>query len=427
MSREGDASLTMTHVGTPLFASPEVLTRGRYDASVDVWSFGCVLTCLSLWRPTPYPRERADHELLARIIDGDIRPTASLPDDAPLLPLVRDCCLMLGDERPTFLGLCELLDDVFDSHGVGRHRPTMPRQTETSAARSSYCNKTDVVRGDCSEVSVGALHGTQAQTQTSLGEAAPFAFMGGSAASFAMGGNGGGSSESSLRATAEASVPSLQISELQSCSSVTLQTVHSGSSVVLPEQSLPEQSGDDDARRADADAGICGNCCGGEMSSAARLERTPSAEEAKDGDRPRRSSAPKSACVEKSRPERQSRRPSEMRLTATATGRRPCGGQDGTPRSNTARRSSFGVGIGSADGQGGSPPPSPFAKPFSETAQRAAWDALKLSIEDPPSGSLSPRIMPVEAPQMPDRSSTAAKVPDGDGRVRRPSMLSTQL
>ena len=75
VSREGDASLTMTHVGTPLFSSPEVLTRGRYDASVDVWSFGCVLCCLSTqchpYHPYTDPDDAVERVAHKQVMTGE--------------------------------------------------------------------------------------------------------------------------------------------------------------------------------------------------------------------------------------------------------------------------------------------------------------------------------------------------------------------
>ena len=34
---------TMTHIGTPLYAAPEMLAGKRYDESIDVYSFGVVI------------------------------------------------------------------------------------------------------------------------------------------------------------------------------------------------------------------------------------------------------------------------------------------------------------------------------------------------------------------------------------------------
>ena len=44
-----DESRTMTQVGTPLFAAPELLADEAYSMAVDVWSFGCVLVHLANW------------------------------------------------------------------------------------------------------------------------------------------------------------------------------------------------------------------------------------------------------------------------------------------------------------------------------------------------------------------------------------------
>ena len=43
------AKMAMTQVGTPLFSAPELMAHEPYDGSVDVWSFGCVLSCIYYW------------------------------------------------------------------------------------------------------------------------------------------------------------------------------------------------------------------------------------------------------------------------------------------------------------------------------------------------------------------------------------------
>ena len=47
----------MTMAGTPLFAAPEVLRQAQYGASVDVWSYGCILATLHHRKGRLYPNE----------------------------------------------------------------------------------------------------------------------------------------------------------------------------------------------------------------------------------------------------------------------------------------------------------------------------------------------------------------------------------
>ena len=55
-SRRVDMNTTMTQIGTPLWAAPELLSGRRYDESVDVYSFGCVLFEIVV-RHQPWDRE----------------------------------------------------------------------------------------------------------------------------------------------------------------------------------------------------------------------------------------------------------------------------------------------------------------------------------------------------------------------------------
>lgn len=43
----------MTQVGTPLYASPEILRGDRYDESVDTYSFGVIISEVKS-RETPF-------------------------------------------------------------------------------------------------------------------------------------------------------------------------------------------------------------------------------------------------------------------------------------------------------------------------------------------------------------------------------------
>lgn len=88
-----------TQVGTPSYLAPELLFRGSYDESVDIWGFGCIalemLTLNFLWE--------SDHGLLgARVRDHPVEPTL-FSDDWPLAlrKVVSECLRESADERPT--------------------------------------------------------------------------------------------------------------------------------------------------------------------------------------------------------------------------------------------------------------------------------------------------------------------------------------
>ena len=59
-----------TQVGTPLYMSPEVLKRERYDAKTDVWSLGCVL--YELMNLTPAFVCRNLHDLRSHVCAGKL-------------------------------------------------------------------------------------------------------------------------------------------------------------------------------------------------------------------------------------------------------------------------------------------------------------------------------------------------------------------
>ena len=61
-----------TQVGTPLYMSPEIIRRERYDKRVDVWSVGCIVH--ELMSLTPPFAARNMFELRACILSGRWRP-----------------------------------------------------------------------------------------------------------------------------------------------------------------------------------------------------------------------------------------------------------------------------------------------------------------------------------------------------------------
>jgi len=97
-------------IGTPYFSAPELLTRSRYDLSVDVWAFGCVLVCLYSDSNFPYPlAERQRNEgigqsVLGRVMCSGLAP--SLPASDSMHGFVRDCCQHAPAARPSAVTLC---------------------------------------------------------------------------------------------------------------------------------------------------------------------------------------------------------------------------------------------------------------------------------------------------------------------------------
>jgi len=100
-SRE-QAEVTMSgSVGTMLFSAPELLVvlGSRYDAAVDMWALGCVLSCLCTGSCSPYPAGAPLHLQLERVRDGELKP--AVPGGHPLARLVDQCCALRPSERPS--------------------------------------------------------------------------------------------------------------------------------------------------------------------------------------------------------------------------------------------------------------------------------------------------------------------------------------
>ena len=89
--RSQDGDLTASK-GTLLFSAPELLVHKPYDASIDVWAFGCVLVCLYRDALSPYAAEDLMDESrldLSEVISGKQCP--ALDTRHPMQGFVRDC------------------------------------------------------------------------------------------------------------------------------------------------------------------------------------------------------------------------------------------------------------------------------------------------------------------------------------------------
>ena len=76
--------------------------RAQYDLNVDVWAYGCVLTCLYTDSHIPYPpvARRADGSgVLSSVMRSQLAP--SLPAHYSMHGFVRDCCQHSPDARPS--------------------------------------------------------------------------------------------------------------------------------------------------------------------------------------------------------------------------------------------------------------------------------------------------------------------------------------
>ena len=74
--------------GTPLFQAPEVLRREEANHSCDLWSYGCLLCCLSTFKINPYapiPPAMAVG-LVAKL---ELQPRQAAADDSPFEQLIK--------------------------------------------------------------------------------------------------------------------------------------------------------------------------------------------------------------------------------------------------------------------------------------------------------------------------------------------------
>ena len=89
LSRHVDVEETMSTAGSPLFSSPELLRRERYDEKVDVWSFACVLESLATHRLVYDGSALPLHQRTAKVAEGELRP--SLPRGAFMCEVCAAC------------------------------------------------------------------------------------------------------------------------------------------------------------------------------------------------------------------------------------------------------------------------------------------------------------------------------------------------
>eukprot|EP00039_Didymoeca_costata_P032191 m.37028 g.37028 ORF g.37028 m.37028 type:complete len:468 (+) comp9230_c0_seq1:155-1558(+) len=112
-----------TAVGTPLYMSPEVMDRGKYGPSADVWSFGVVLWEVCSRNPPDvdkfdenFPREGPFLSSFLRFLQqGNRLPLTKEICPSPMLAKIISQCWQLSPlARPTFDDLGDIISQVDD-------------------------------------------------------------------------------------------------------------------------------------------------------------------------------------------------------------------------------------------------------------------------------------------------------------------------
>ena len=129
LSRELSDKLMMSNVGTPIYTAPEILADAEYDESSDVWSFGCVLVCLTNRTTSPYDMRIVDamgslNKFRAAVQHRTITPLFVQDSEHAPDGLSRMCCRLRADERPTSIELIELLDCEYVARWASDRRVT---------------------------------------------------------------------------------------------------------------------------------------------------------------------------------------------------------------------------------------------------------------------------------------------------------------
>ena len=101
---------TMTSVGTPHFAAPEVLRSERYTEKVDVYSFGIFLYELAT-RELPYKRENPAL-VLQGVVSGSLRPAMPASAPAAVAQLAVACWAPDAAARPSCADVVAALQGI---------------------------------------------------------------------------------------------------------------------------------------------------------------------------------------------------------------------------------------------------------------------------------------------------------------------------
>ena len=101
----------MQYAGTPTYMAPELFQKRSYDASVDVYAFGCLLWEI-INREVPFDGLDPS-DIAAKVTKGEkLREHSLHLVDPRLAVLVNSCREVESTQRPSFTAIVELLDDI---------------------------------------------------------------------------------------------------------------------------------------------------------------------------------------------------------------------------------------------------------------------------------------------------------------------------
>jgi serine/threonine protein kinase len=110
--------------------APELALSQRYDAQVDIFSFGVLLSELDTYEE-PYSqsldcRERSEIEFFQDVRSGHLRVTFSGDESRPITRLARECVRVHPHDRPTAAKLFVRLQKIhFDYQESEKERRAM--------------------------------------------------------------------------------------------------------------------------------------------------------------------------------------------------------------------------------------------------------------------------------------------------------------
>ena len=123
-SRRVSLDSTMTHVGTPIYAAPEILRGERYDQSADLYSFGVVISEVKA-RAQPFievPKSEKtgfNCKLIKDIKKGKRRVRNDKCWGEKICDLIDRCTRLARKERPTFAEISVVLRDLYNAEDEG--------------------------------------------------------------------------------------------------------------------------------------------------------------------------------------------------------------------------------------------------------------------------------------------------------------------